>query len=249
MNIDQHFIAFANKYFSGHALRLDYEISPVAEIGAVDHEEMIMYFDDAVEEITCSPKQFKRISEIIGLGDVDDDCRRLMSSFFTMLNNHVVFKEIFHPIYIPSFENVLNPAAVLEQIELKYSKSFITAKPKLMSQKNKDDNLNRFDIQVSFPFFFTAESELKCLPVIALFYNTPYDIRFGINIKNKTFHPIVNPSTHYFEFFDNNPVMDDDCINKWCHQYLDDILSSFTPDFETSSSLNQKIKLAEMVLI
>lgn len=252
MNLDHHIIAFANKHFAGRDLRIDYEISPAAEIGPAGREDLILYFDDAVEEINCLATQFGYVSAIIGLNEVNEDCLNFIQSFFVLLNEHHVFNKIFHPLKPPSFEKSLSFKKYDDNIHVQH-KYFMVARPSLYRMehpnKRKYPELRLLDIQISFPFMFTADSELKCVPVLSLFYNTPHAIRLVINIQDKTVHPLINGSTHYAELFENNPVMAPDYIDKWCHRYLDDILCSFTPDFDTSVSINQKLTLAEMSLI
>lgn len=255
MHLNNHINTFVKKYFPDQPFFIDAEISPISKllkVGDSSHEDLIFYFNDVIEEMTCSLEKFDYVSKVVGLDNVNEHCFNTISSFFDMLNHHNIFKKIFLPIKLPSFGKSLPRMTINDKIQLQ-QKYFLLAKPYLYKAEeqsiHKYPDLISLDIRVSFPFMFTADSELKCLPVIALFYNKPYAVRLGVNIAEKTIHPIVNGSTHYAEFFANNPAMTADFVDNWCHRYLDDLLLSVEHNFDTSMPIEQKVALVEMVFI
>lgn len=244
-----HLNQFVDKHFNGSAISVidDGDSKYTVSIGNQDIADIIFYVDSlTIESIESIPSQLDHLSNLLNIDSIDDECFNIIRSFFSTLNNHLSFQNLFEFIKVPAFKQVLKSTAFGDHSYFGNNKFIFHSKERLNPISGKKMFLN---FQVNFPFMFNSFSELKCIPVICLFYNTPYEFSFAINIINKSVHLIDVNSEDYDNFFELNPSIDSSIVDKICDKYINNYLSLLKVDFESSSTFEQKFILSKMISI
>lgn len=207
--------------------------------------------NNSVFDISFNHDYYNYISNILGLNDSLIESTSILNSFIDRLNEHKNFIKIFKPLKnldISSYLKIGNSSANFFEL---YTED------KLIGLTLKFNN-RQYKSMLQFPFRFTDDNKLRCLPVMAFLINQEADFRIGFNLYNKSMYLITSNTETYEDFLIENKILNfDKDIDQVVETHVNSLLNHFkSENVESklvsdidSSSLDDKIALLNILFI